>query len=465
MTRHTLRLALTLSAALSSLAFAHGPNEPHEPDSPIPEAGPNEKAPTYYGEVKPILDAYCGSCHQPGGSAPFSLLNYETARAMARPILRAVENKTMPPWGTLPLDKHPMKYDMSLSPERIALIRAWVLGGAQKGNAEEEGQPIAMEASSIQEVSLVMGMNEAYNTVAAEQDEYRCFPIDYNPSESFYVTGFKVEPGNNSIVHHTTLFAYDAEYSALVDQMDASDPEYGYTCFGAPATPEFSNLPYRTIGPSASQALDTVFPEGTGILVKPGTKFVLQMHYSKRSASGGMGTQDQSRVLLQTKAQVTEALEFVYFLNPAWLAPGGMPIPAGQKEVVHEFTGRLLDNPITTSIKGELSLSRGIKIHGIGVHQHLLGKGMKIWKVDAKGVEDLIFDGVGYFTFGHQWIYQYKTPITLKPDEQVKIRCHWDNSAEKQLTEKGEKLAPIDTAWGEGTRDEMCVASLLATDL
>jgi len=466
MKQQGMRLAVILASAIACQVYAHGPNEPQEPKAPIPdESGSTEKAPTYYGEVKPILDAYCGTCHQAAGSAPFSLQDYKTVKAMARPILRAVENKTMPPWGIDALEKHPMKYDLTLSPERIGLIRAWVQGGAQEGNPEKEGQPIPLEISSIKQVDLVMSMAKVYSTIAGEQDEYRCFPIEYDANEDFYVTGFKVEPGNSSIVHHTALYAFDPSYAGLVDTMDASDPDYGYTCFGAPTTPAYAQTPFRTIGTSGTQALDVVFPQNTGIRIKPGTRFVIQMHYSRVSAGGSAGSSDQSKVMLQTQKQVAQPLEFIYFMNPEWLQPNIMMIPAGQKEVVHSFSGSLLDNLSSMSSKGELQLTKGIKIHGIIPHQHLLGKGMKIWKVSADGSEDLILDGVGYFTFGHQWIYQYQTAVDLLPQDKLKISCVWDNTKENQLTSNGQKLEPMDTDWGDGPRDEMCVAAILATDL
>lgn len=461
-----VRLVLILAAAMNSQAYAHGPDDPQEPDVPIPDKpGATLNAPTYYGEVKPIFDAYCGTCHQPGGSAPFSLLNYANAKAMAKPILQAVENKTMPPWGIAALEKHPMKYDLTLSQERMELIRGWVEGGSQEGDPEKEGQPIPLETSSVKDVDLVMSMTKSYQTLAGEQDEYRCFPIDFNTSDDFFVTGFKVEPGNSSIVHHTSLYAFDPQYASLVDTMDASDPEYGYTCFGGPTTSAYTQIPFRTIGTSGTQALDVVFPNDTGILIKPGTRFVIQMHYSRFSATGTMGNSDQSKVLLQTQKSVAEPLEFIYFMNPEWLQPNKMMIPAGQKEVIHSFSGTVLDNLSSMSSKGELQLTKGIRIHGIIPHQHLLGKGMKVWKIAADGSEDLILDGVGYFTFGHQWIYQYQSALTLRPDEKLKIRCVWDNTKENQLMINGQKLEPMDTDWGDGTRDEMCVAAILATDL
>ena len=40
-------------------------------------------APTWHGEVAPIVAEHCGSCHAPDGVAPFDLQDYGTASAMA----------------------------------------------------------------------------------------------------------------------------------------------------------------------------------------------------------------------------------------------------------------------------------------------------------------------------------------------------------------------------------------------
>ena len=59
-----------------------------------PSAGP----PTYFQNVKPIIDGRCGNCHMAGGIAPFSLQTYGQARRNRRAIAAAVGTRLMPPW-------------------------------------------------------------------------------------------------------------------------------------------------------------------------------------------------------------------------------------------------------------------------------------------------------------------------------------------------------------------------------
>ena len=61
------------------------------------EAG-SRAAPTYFQQVKPVLDARCGNCHMAGGLAPFSLKTYGQARRNRTAISSAVRTRLMPPW-------------------------------------------------------------------------------------------------------------------------------------------------------------------------------------------------------------------------------------------------------------------------------------------------------------------------------------------------------------------------------
>ena len=64
-------------------------------DGPTPS---NAAAPTFSKDVLPILQRSCQKCHQPGTSAPMSLMTYEEARPWARSIKQRVTPREMPPW-------------------------------------------------------------------------------------------------------------------------------------------------------------------------------------------------------------------------------------------------------------------------------------------------------------------------------------------------------------------------------
>lgn len=82
-------------------------------------------------EIGPLIKARCVSCHTPEGTAPMSLATYDDARPWARAIREEVLARRMPKWPVV-RGYGDFRNDPSLSPFEIALITAWVDGGAPR---------------------------------------------------------------------------------------------------------------------------------------------------------------------------------------------------------------------------------------------------------------------------------------------------------------------------------------------
>ena len=86
---------------------------------------------TWDREIVPIFEARCVGCHSPAGAGPMSLASYEEARPWARAIREEVLARRMPKWHAV-RGYGDFSNDPSLSPFEIALITAWVDGGAPR---------------------------------------------------------------------------------------------------------------------------------------------------------------------------------------------------------------------------------------------------------------------------------------------------------------------------------------------
>ena len=82
-------------------------------------------------EVAPLVQARCASCHSPAGKAPMPLTTYEEVRPWARAIREEVLARRMPKWHVV-RGYGDFTNDPSLSSFEIALITAWVDGGAPR---------------------------------------------------------------------------------------------------------------------------------------------------------------------------------------------------------------------------------------------------------------------------------------------------------------------------------------------
>ena len=64
----------------------------------VPAPPPAVNGPTYDKEIVRLFQAHCQSCHHPGDIAPFSLTNYDEAKANALKIKLKTQAHEMPPW-------------------------------------------------------------------------------------------------------------------------------------------------------------------------------------------------------------------------------------------------------------------------------------------------------------------------------------------------------------------------------
>lgn len=100
---------------------------------------------TWDREIAPIFHARCAACHAPGRST-IALTTYQDARPWAAAIKEEVLTRRMPRWNAA-RGYGDFANDPSLSPFEIALIAAWVDGGApereKKGPGDDRPAAIA----------------------------------------------------------------------------------------------------------------------------------------------------------------------------------------------------------------------------------------------------------------------------------------------------------------------------------
>src|SRR4030095_9758054 len=99
---------------------------------------------TWTREIAPIFKARCEGCHRSDSAIP--LRTYQEARPWAAAIKKEVLARRMPKWAAA-RGYGDFANDPSLSPFEIALITAWVDGGAPetiaKGNPAAPPPPAA----------------------------------------------------------------------------------------------------------------------------------------------------------------------------------------------------------------------------------------------------------------------------------------------------------------------------------
>ncbi|MDP2307100.1 MAG: hypothetical protein Q8P18_13835 [Pseudomonadota bacterium] len=394
---------------------------------------PPADAPTWHADVEPIVTRSCTGCHTEGGNAPVSLTSYASAASWKDAIAEAVGSRTMPPWLASP-DCNTYQGDRSLTEEEIATILAWADAGAPEGDVATAVVSEPLADPVLDSVDLTIAMPEAY-TPTASPDDYRCFLIDWPLAERAYVTGFEVNPGNLQTVHHAIPFLVDAADVEAYRALDAADPAPGYTCYGSPNGDPRALESTRWLGSWAPGGGTATFPAGSGIRVEPGSVVALQMHYNVANGGGD----DLTSVDFQLADAVEHSADLQPWTDIAWVLGGGMDIPAHTDGVTHTFAYT------ATEDDGSFFL------HSSALHMHTRGKSASL-VIQRAGEEDECLLAVEQYDFDWQRSYYFDAPATVNPGDTVLLTCTWDNPGDDDLD------------WGEGTGDEMCLATTFLTD-
>ncbi len=430
--------SLPLRAALGSvplLLVACGGDSP----SATPDA---VSGPTYYQDVKPIVDAKCVSCHNPDGIAPFGLTTYAEVEEVGPVAQLNIEHGLMPPW---PPNAECNEYvaDRSLTEAQKATFAAWVEAGMPAGDPAAPGDPIDVEQVGLSRVDVALEMPQAYmpQTTADYPDEYRCFVLPF-PTDvvdgTKYITGFRAVPGNPKVVHHVIAFYAGPGQLAEYQQLDAAEDGDGYTCFGAAGG---SGRP-AMIGGWAPGGLGYDFPTGTGLEIEAGSAVIMQVHYNVIEAGA---EPDRSSVEMKIDDTVERVAQVQPWTNPQWVEGNGMTIPAGEADVMHAF-----EFDPTLVLGGEFTLFTA------SMHQHNLGSANRASLVRADGGDECLLQ-IDDWNFHWQGSYALRQPTQVRPGDKLRVECHWDNSPQNQPSVGGEQMPPRTVSWGEGTGDEMCI--------
>jgi hypothetical protein len=404
---------------------------------------------TYEADVKPIVDAKCGGCHREGGIAPFSLSSFDEVYAQRFAMRNAVLERRMPP---VLAAKGCTDYadDASLDDQQIATLSEWAQSEALQG--EPTAPSAVVQHAGLTRVDLSLPMPGSY-APQSMPDDYRCFVLDWPKSTTQYVVGFRAVPGNPSIVHHVIAYLAPPESAGSFVAKDEAEPGPGYSCFGG-------NTNAGWLGSWAPGGTGGMYPEGTGLQIKPGSKIVLQVHYNLQSA--GASAHDLTSIELALSDSVKKKGAFLPFTNFNWVLSGGMTIPAFDSDVMHNFV--LDPTPwISAVTQGQLRSDRPITLYSAASHQHLLGSRNHLEIQHQDGGTECMLD-VPRWDFHWQHAYWFAQPKVVRPGDQISIECHWNNSAEAQPMIDGTRQTPRDVDWGEGTRDEMCLGVIYATE-
>src|SRR5579862_3935973 len=157
---------------------------------------------TFYGDVLPILQNNCQTCHRPGEIGPMSFLTYESTRPWAKAMKTAVLSKKMPPWFADPQYGH-FSNDNRLKDSELRKLVAWVDAGAPAGDPKDAPAPVKwVQGWNIGQPDVVIEMPTSYSVPATGTIDYTYVIVPSGFTKDMWVQAAEVRPGNRSHVHH-----------------------------------------------------------------------------------------------------------------------------------------------------------------------------------------------------------------------------------------------------------------------
>lgn len=427
---------------------------------------------SYYQHTRDIIERNCSYCHSPGSIAPFPLNNYEQIYNIRAAAAHVIANRSMPPWS--PSQGYtPFKHVRALSDEDRYILLDWLRGGAPAGSAVDDQD--AVPEPAIAEPDVLLTMTEAYTpNISLGADDYRCFILDWSVDEEVYVTGVDVIPDIVPEVHHVIVSIIEPENVAEFKAGSGLDGRPGYECFGSSALPDTLLFP-RQLAAWVPGDLNRDLPEGTGILIKPGSALVMQMHYNTLIVEP---TPDQSSLALWYSKSVERAASSMLVTDGNWVVnDGGMLIPANDPHAYHDAIFSNIDvkqKGLTTEERlrnyalyaGKKDIELGpedaYSLHMAGLHMHSIGKSSRATLLREDGSEQVLID-IQDWDFSWQGAYYFANEVIVQPGDRIHLSCVWDNSADNQPLINGEAREPIDVEWGDGTTEEMCLVGFYTT--
>ncbi len=382
---------------------------------------------TFNKDIAPIVVDRCGTCHRPGGSAPFSLLTYAEAKRRATLVASATKSRYMPPWKADPangpfVDQHP------LSETEIDLIQRWVTTGAAEGNPDDtparlrDAQAGKLWTGSWQlgAPDLVVTLPEAYTLQADGTDVFRIFVVPLPVDRVRYVRGLEFRPGNPKVVHHANIRVDATPASRALDEADEG-PGYSGLILRSADYPEGHFLGW-TPGQVAP-----LLPKSLAWRLAPRTDLVIEVHMQP---SG--------------KPELVQPSIGLYFSDepptrtPAMLRLGrqNIDIPAGDAHY-------LVTDSYTLPVDAE--------VLALQPHAHYRARDIRGEATLPDGTKRTLIH-IGDWDFRWQHVFQFVQPFWLPKGTTLSMQYRYDNST---ANPRNPEHPPKRAQWGQRSSDEM----------
>lgn len=359
---------------------------------------------TFARHVAPLLQKHCQECHRPGEIGPFSLLNYDDAKARTRRIAEAVREERMPPWHADP--RHgKFANDRRMTREERDVLLAWIEKGAPKGDDRDMPEPVKfVKGWKIGEPEKVFTMDKEFTVPASGVLDYKRFTVDPGFKEDVWIQAAECRPGNRAAVHHILVYILPPGKNNPYDQDGTAHTLAGWAPGDMPA----------------------VYPPGTARLVKAGSRLVFEVHYTPN------GTEQTDR----------SSVGVIFAKKP--------PERIAETNILANLLVKI--PPGAANYKGQMTYTfpKDALVLSFMPHMHLRGTSARYVATYPDGKTETLLS-VPDYDFNWQSVYRFEKPLRVPKGTKLTWIGYWDNSPDNPRNPDPAK----EVRWGLQTWDEM----------
>ena len=319
-------------------------------------------------------------------------------------------------------------------------------------------------------------------------DEYRCFLLNPKFAKETYLKSVTITPDNMKVSHHGILYRVSSMNVAPTEILDAESAELGWPCFGDTGIPGATAFtpasPSSWISFWAPGGNFKSYPTGTGMKFNVGDQFILQSHFMVMPGYADNEKKASMKITIEYAASTVAELKTMLVAAPievpcapsesgalcnrdaalADLAKRTSAKAALQETALLFLCGKSPTKPIPSTVSDcSQRVNSSMKIYGVTPHMHQLGKSVTITHTNISTGEVTTLSTRPQWNFDDQRTDWLATPIAAQVGDRISVTCTYDVGL-RSLLPIYKNLSPNYVVWGEGTRDEMCLAIINYTD-
>ena len=371
---------------------------------------------------------------------------------------------------------------MSRSP-RCLIAAAALLGGLF---APVLSQPAGAQSRVTTKTFVPAApFNPKSEAKAGSTDVYHCTLIDPHLTTDSFVVGSQFLPSHPKELHHEISFLVPPDQASKARRLNKGGRGWG--CFGAPLNPSGSFDGTTWLGGWAPGGKPSRFTDGTGIAMPKGSLIVEQVHYNLLAGS----TPDRSGVKILTTPQRGSGLKPLTMIK--MVAPPDLPCPTGVTGPMCGRAASLADlgerfgpsaisfvndiewvcrnqhNP-DTPVVDQHAVSTNCDwpvqapsevIRWVSPHMHLMGMSETVTLTRPDGTTVPLVSQPHY-NFDAQHAIAVSPHVVAHRGDVIHVSCTFDPTL-RQRNPQLRKLPARFVTWGDGSSDEMCLATMGTT--